>query len=223
LILFREIARRGHEIGSHGLNHQLVSKLSLKEFTNDLSESMARLEDSTQKKIIYYRAPSWSISKENLEVLTILEGKGIICDSSLQPFQTPLSGIDGLPIEPYVPILNGRALNLIEFPPTVCNLTNNVKVSYAGGFYLRFFPYWFIHGMLKKLNKLREGMVYIHPWEIQSNIPKVKALAHLKFIQYYNLTSTITKLENLLRDFKFSSLGEVIHGRIYPEKCLDYV
>jgi polysaccharide deacetylase family protein (PEP-CTERM system associated) len=221
--LVREIAKRGHEIGSHGLNHRLVSNLTIKEFTEDLSESIARLEDNTQEKIIYYRAPSWSISKERLEVLTILEGHGIICDSSLQPFQTPLSGIDGLPSEPYVPILNGRALKLIEFPPTVCNLSNNVKVSYAGGFYLRFFPYWFIHKMLKKLNKIREGMVYIHPWEIQSNIPRVKTPAHLKFIQYYNLTSTLKKLENLLKDFKFLSLGEVTHGRIYPEKCLDYV
>jgi polysaccharide deacetylase family protein (PEP-CTERM system associated) len=222
-LLVKEIVSRGHEIGSHGLNHRLVSKLSMKEFEIDLKESLARIEDITQKKITYYRAPSWSISKEKLEVLTILEDNGIICDSSLQPFQTPLSGIDGLPSEPYVPILNGRALKLIEFPPTVCHLFNNVKFSYAGGFYLRFFPYWFIQKMLKKLNKIREGMVYIHPWEIDSNIPKIRTMAHLKFVQYYNLRTTLEKLEKLLKDFAFMSLGEVIKGKIYPEKCLDHV
>lgn len=221
--LVKEIDSRGHEIGSHGLNHRLVSELSINEFTVDFVESKAILEDIIGKKICYYRAPSWSISKEKLEVLFILEEHGIICDSSLQPFQTPLSGINGAPSEPFIPILNGRTLKLIEFPPTVCNVLNHLKVPYAGGFYLRFFPYWFIENGLKKLNTEREGMVYIHPWELDPNIPRLMTRPHIKFIHYYNLSKSKWKLEKLLKAFKFSTIGEVIQGKKYPEKCLDKV
>jgi polysaccharide deacetylase family protein (PEP-CTERM system associated) len=219
--LVREINNRGHEIGSHGLNHRLVSELSLNDFRTDLMESLDILEDVSGKKITFYRAPSWSISKEKLDVLLILEDQGIICDSSLQPFQTPLSGINGLPIEPYIPILKGRELNLIEFPPTVCHLPCNLKLPYAGGFYLRFFPYWFIQSCLKKLNKQRGGMVYIHPWEIDPKIPRLLNPPHIKFIQYYGIENTVVKLEKLLSSFQFSNIGEVIKDKEYPKKCLD--
>lgn len=220
--LIREIAERGHEIGSHGYNHRLVSQLSIKEFASDFVLSLDILEDVIGKKILNYRAPSWSISKERLEVLFILESYGITCDSSLQPFQTPLSGINGLPCEPFFPLLKGRALNLVEFPPTVYDLSNHIKVPYAGGFYLRFLPYWFIHCCLNNLNRKRAGMVYIHPWELDTKIPRMTTAMHIKFIQYYGLAHTFTKLEKLLKNFQFANMGEVIKGKVYPQKSLDF-
>jgi polysaccharide deacetylase family protein (PEP-CTERM system associated) len=212
--LVQEIVKRGHEIGSHGVNHQLVSQLSIKEFKTDLIESLSLLEDASGKVVRYYRAPSWSISKEKLEVLLIMEEYGIICDSSLQPFKTPLSGISGLPKDPYIPVLGNRVLNLIEFPPTVCDLG---KFPYAGGFYLRLFPYWFIRYCLKKLNERRAGLVYIHPWELDQNGPKILASPHIRFIHHYGIKGTVPKLNDLLQDFQFASIGDVIKGQDYPQ------
>jgi polysaccharide deacetylase family protein (PEP-CTERM system associated) len=217
--LVQEILKRGHEIGSHGLNHHLVSQQTIKEFKTDFIESISILEEASGNKIKYYRAPTWSISKEKLEVLTILEEYGINCDSSLQPFKTPLSGISGLPREPYIPVLQNRALKLIEFPPTVCDF---FKVPYAGGFYLRFFPYWFIRQCLKKRNESRAGMVYIHPWELDSNLPKIIASPHIQFIHHYGVKDTETKLKKLLQDFQFTSIGEVIKGQNYPEISIEH-
>lgn len=218
--LVHEITRRGHEIGSHGMNHKLVSQLTLGEFSHDLQHSIHILEQTAQMKITYYRAPSWSISREKLGALEILEQQGITCDSSLQPFKTPLSGINGLPTDPYYPMLNGRKLGLIEFPPTVLNVSQRNTLPYAGGFYFRFFPYPFIYRQLKARNVTKPGLVYIHPWELEPKIPKWKAKPHKYFIHYHNLMNTEKKLDRLLRDFQFAPIGQVIDGNVYPERSI---
>lgn len=214
--LIRDIMKRGHEVGSHGMNHQLVSELSTKEFEHDLYESINTLAGITGKEILYYRALSWSISINQINVLRIIERYGIICDSSLQPFQTPLSGIKGIKTDPFVPILNGRKLNMIEFPPTVWSISKNIRIPYAGGFYFRLFPYKFIYSQLKQHNKTRSGMIYIHPWEIDDSVSKVHAPLHAKLVHYHNLENTETKFRSLLKDFSFTTLGNVIADQNYP-------
>lgn len=208
--LINEIVHRGHEIGSHGMNHQLVYKQSIEEFKRDVFQSIQTLEELSGQKIRFYRAPSWSISQDRLEVLHFLEQNGIICDSSLQPFKTPLSGINGIPIQPFKPIIKGKSLNLIEFPPTVMNVSRNLSFPFAGGFYLRFFPYQMIKKLLTYVNLKRPGMVYVHPWEIDPKIPRWKTSLLIKIIQYYRLQSTEIKLRKLLKEFDFAPIGEVL-------------
>lgn len=209
--LVREIVKRGHEIGSHGMNHQLVSGQSMEEFKKDFKQSIAILEKIAKQKIKYYRAPSWSISEDRLEVLSFLEKNGIICDSSLQPFKTPLSGINGIPTQPFKPIVLGQKLDLVEFPPTIMKLNKHVSVPFAGGFYLRLFPSKVISQMLRSVNKNRPGMVYIHPWELDTEIPRWETSWFIQIIQYHKLHSTERKLRSLLKEFKFAPLGQVIN------------
>jgi len=209
--LVREIVARGHEIGSHGMNHQLVSGQSIKDFKKDFRQSIATLEKISKQEIRFYRAPSWSISQDKLEVLSFLENSGIICDSSLQPFKTPLSGINGIPTSPFKPILTGgEKLDLIEFPPSVLKLNRQLSIPFAGGFYLRFFPSAVIVKFLRTINKSRPGMVYIHPWELDSKIPRWKTSLFIRFIQYYRLQSTERTLRRLLNEFEFAPIGKVI-------------
>ncbi|MGV3464185.1 MAG: polysaccharide deacetylase family protein, partial [Heyndrickxia sp.] len=163
--LIQEIQKRGHEIGSHGMNHQLVYKQTIEEFKSDFKQSIAILESLTGEKIKYYRAPSWSITEDRLEVLAFLEQSGVECDSSLQPFKTPLSGIKGIPVHPFHPIICEKEHHLIEFPPTVMQIGNNLTFPFAGGFYLRFFPFQMVRRLLKLVNKDRPGLIYVHPWE----------------------------------------------------------
>lgn len=205
-----EIIERGHEIGSHGMNHQLVSGQSVEEFKRDFKQSIKILENITNQKVKYYRAPSWSISQDRLEVLFFLEKNGIVCDSSLQPFKTPLSGINGIPTQPFKPVILGRKLDLVEFPPTIIKLNRYLSVPFAGGFYLRLLPSPVIAHLLRAINNKRPGMIYIHPWEIDSTIPRWKTSWYIKIIQYHRLHSTERKLRLLLKQFKFAPLGEVI-------------
>ncbi|WP_075619600.1 polysaccharide deacetylase family protein [Paenisporosarcina indica] len=211
--LVREIVTRGHEIGSHGMNHQLVSGQSIEEFKKDFKQSIAILEKIAKQKIKFYRAPSWSISEDRLEILSYLEKNGIICDSSLQPFKTPLSGINGIPTRPFKPIITGQKLDLVEFPPTIMRLHKHFSVPFAGGFYLRLFPWKVISKLLRIINKTRPGMVYIHPWELDSSIPRFKTSWLIQIIQYHRLHSTERTLRNLIHEFEFAPLGQVIKNQ----------
>lgn len=210
--LVREIVGHGHEIGSHGMNHQLVSGQSIEDFKSDFNQSIAILEKISEQKIKYYRAPSWSISQDKLEVLSFLENNGIICDSSLQPFKTPLSGISGIPLHPFKPIVLGSKLELIEFPPTIYKPNKRLSIPFAGGFYLRLFPSTVIAHLLRIVNKKRPGMIYIHSWELDSTIPRWKTSWLIHIIQYYRLHSTDRTLRLLFNEFEFAPLGKVLQN-----------
>jgi polysaccharide deacetylase family protein (PEP-CTERM system associated) len=60
--LVKRIADGGHEIGSHGYGHELVTRLSPDEFRDDVARAKAVLEDLTGREVRGYRAPSFSIT-----------------------------------------------------------------------------------------------------------------------------------------------------------------
>ncbi|WP_336787921.1 DUF3473 domain-containing protein [Paenibacillus sp. MMO-177] len=218
--LIEDIARRGHEIASHGYWHQLVTSQSLEAFREDVRDSKEILERITGRTVTLYRAPSWSMEPERYEALNILAEQGFVCDSSMQPFRTPLSGIAGAPHQPFTPLLNDMETGVIEFPPSVTEVAG-MTVPFSGGFYLRAIPYAFVKWALSRVNKTRPGMIYIHPWEIDPGQPRVQTSAFIKLIQYYGLNGTVSKLEQLLNDFSFQPLGEVIRSHTnYPKHRL---
>ncbi|MBP1154246.1 MULTISPECIES: DUF3473 domain-containing protein [unclassified Paenibacillus] len=218
--LVLDIARQGHEVGSHGGWHRLVSQQTLEEFRQDLLFSKHTLERILNKPVTLYRAPSWSISPNRFRVLEILSEEGFVCDSSIQPFRTPLSGIAGAPLVPFYPIVEGKRLDILEFPPTVLNICK-MRIPFSGGFYLRAAPYAMISWALSHLNKTRPGMIYIHPWELDRQHPRLNAApSYKRFIHYFNMDSTHCKLNRLLNEFEFGSLGEVIKQGSYPALSL---
>lgn len=207
--LVKEISNRGHEIGSHGYYHKMVSEMTEEEFREDLKKSLQLIGMLIDKPVKYYRAPSWSISSNNLWPIDIMLQEGIICDSSMQPFKTYLSGDSKLPTSAFIPVINGIQKNIVEIPSTTYHFAN-LNIPFAGGAYLRFFPKFLIKKMLKRTNKNRAGMVYIHPWEIDSNQPKIKCSLLTKIIHYTNTSTTLKKLEMLLNNFEFVTLGTYI-------------
>ncbi|MDF2523518.1 MAG: pgdA 6 [Clostridiales bacterium] len=216
--LIRDIANDGHEIGSHGGWHKMVSKMEKEEFRTDLLFSKHLLEAITGKECNMFRAPSWSISSDNFWVLEVLEEEGFICDSSIQPFKTPLSGINGSPLYPFHPVIRGRQLKLIEFPSTVLSMAP-FMIPFAGGFYLRALPYFVVKNALRRVNKHREGMIYVHPWELDIDQPKLNFPRHLRMIHYLNLKTTREKLSSLIKEFDFVPLGEIIEDK----KCSSHI
>lgn len=202
--LVKEIAGRGHVIASHGYWHEKLYELTREELTLDLKRSLRQLEDITGKKIRFFRAPSWTYDKRSEYLHEVLMEEGILVDSSLQPFRTPLSGVGGAPLEPFYPKMNQKQSNVLEFPVPVCKL-GPLRIPFCGGFYFRVLPYRFIHHCLKKTLKQRDCFVYIHPWEIDSKQPKPKAPLYIKLIHNYGIKSTERKLEKLLKNFTFSN------------------
>jgi polysaccharide deacetylase family protein (PEP-CTERM system associated) len=210
--LIEDIKDRGHEIGTHGYSHTSIKKQMPSEFEEDLLKSIGILEDITKDKIRGHRACEFSIGEETSWAIDILKANGLKYDSSVFPVKTHLYGVPDAPLYPYhisssnIKIDNPEN-NFLEFPLSVYKLPivhKNIPV--AGGFYLRFFPYWFINLALKKINKMGQpAIVYAHPWEFDFGQPRVNSL---KQGHYYRLSTTEEKFKKLLKDFKFGSIKD---------------
>jgi Domain of unknown function (DUF3473) len=82
----------------------------------------------------------------------------------------------------------------------------------AGGGYLRLFPYKFTAWAIHHLNEAERqpAMVYLHPWEIDPDQPRISASWLSRFRHYNNLGSTETKCLRLLDDFSWAPMEDVL-------------
>jgi polysaccharide deacetylase family protein (PEP-CTERM system associated) len=151
-----------------------------------------------------FRAPFFSIKKENLWTLDVLKEEGFIYDSSIFSGNTFRSGIKGF--EKKIHILpNG----LIEFPITNFSLMNFDMGS--GGAYYRILPYNYFKKKLKQIINEQHALFYFHPWELDEKQPYIKGLnSRAVYTHYFNLSQTKRKLERLLNDFEFHSLQDIL-------------
>lgn len=205
--LIKKLYDNGHEIASHSNSHKLVYNMTPNEFKEDLRVSCDRLEQIIGKKIIGYRAPSWSVKEENIEwFYDILHEQGIKYSSSIYPSYTYLYGIPNFPTKPLFPKINGKESEILEIPQSLVSLGNK-KIGFAGGFYLRFFPKWFIESVIKKKNKNGESVfLYLHPREIEPDTESMNLKLDFpeNIIHYYGLKKCSNKLENLINSFSKS-------------------
>jgi hypothetical protein len=65
------------------------------------------------------------------------------------------------------------------------------------------FPHW------RTTSEGQPAMVYLHPWEIDPDQPRIKAGLRSRLRHYTNLSRMENKLERLLQDFRFSTLSDV--------------
>lgn len=202
--LIREIHRQRHEIASHGYAHKLVYKQSKEEFKEDLRKSIDIIENIIEEKVLGYRAPYFSITEDVLWVLEILKQEGLKYDASIFPLKRKLYGVKDIgQIN-----ING----IIEFPASKTSILG-YEFPFGGGGYLRLFPYRITNWAIKKLNKKgKSAMVYIHPYEIDTEDRNnyesfdVKITKFTKFTQEFNREKTEYKIKALLRDFEFTTI-----------------
>ncbi len=88
--------------------------------------------------------------------------------------------------------------------------TNYDILSWDDPFYLRAMPFWLLKFLLKKVNKTRAGMIYIHLWEVYSKTPRLKLPLSSRFITYYGIGSALNKVKGLLKNFDFAPVREVL-------------
>lgn len=210
----REIYDKGHEIASHAYSHNTLDKLGETKFEEEIEKSVGLLESITGEKPIGFRAPSFSINNSTKWAFKILKDYAFKYDSSIFPIKTMLYGVPNAPLHPYRPSMNDVAQHdpdgdIIEFPMTVFKLGKNIPV--AGGFYLRILPLWFLKLAIKRVNKNRPAIIYVHPWETYPHTPRLKIPLFSKFVTYYGINSALKKFEGLLKTFKFTPVSEVLN------------
>ena len=207
--LIREIHSQGHEIASHGYNHRLVYGLSTQEFREDLRLSRDILQDITGVPVLGYRAASYSIVKRSIWALDILIEEGFVYDSSIFPVYHDRYGMPGAMRHPHV--VTRSVGSIIEFPPATLKVGKSV-FPVAGGGYLRLLPMSLTRHAMRRLNEREKqiAVVYLHPWEIDPDQPRIKGKLLSRLRHYVNLDSTFMKLDTLLTDFRFESLRTLI-------------
>ena len=208
--LVRTIHARGHEVASHGYAHQRVYTQAPAQFRQETERSLRLLEDLIGTHVYGYRAASYSITKDSLWALDILGEAGFTYDSSIFPIRHDRYGIPGYPRFSHVLKGHGGG-QLIEFPISTVRWAG-ANVPIAGGGYFRLFPYALIAWGLRSINhrERQSALIYLHPWEIDPDQPRIPAGTMARFRQYVNLQKTEPRLSRLLQDFRFSTMVDVL-------------
>jgi polysaccharide deacetylase family protein (PEP-CTERM system associated) len=206
--LVRDIQRAGHEIGCHGYWHRLIYRQTPDEFRADVRRARQLLEDLTGRAVTAYRAPSFSVTRQSLWALDVLIEEGFHYDSSIYPTLHDRYGLPGAPRWPHRVVRPSG--ELWEFPPAL--YTNALyPLPVGGGGYFRLYPYAVTRHGLRTINaRGKPFAVYLHPWELDPEQPRLPASRLRAFRHYVNLHKTERRLVKLLRDFPLGTLTEVL-------------
>ena len=206
--MVREIVARGHEPACHSYWHRTVYSLTPEEFRDDTRLACDRIEQAGGVKVLGYRAPTWSITKESEWALDVLAELGFAYDSSIFPIQHDLYGIPGAGRFPYVHQLKQGA-TLLEFPPATVKIAG-ATLPAAGGGYLRILPLGYTHFAFRQFERQSSAplIVYLHPWEVDPDQPRIAGRLKSRLRHYTKLDAMKGKLRGLLEQYKFGPLRD---------------
>ena len=201
--LVREVARRGHEIGTHTYSHELIFRMEPAAFKADVERSLAGLQDLTGQPILGFRAPEFSVSHLRHWCFEILAELGLRYDSSVFPLPHVRYGIPEAPRHPFE--ISTPAGTIHEFPLATWDV-GRFHLPVAGGSYFRLLP---AHLLRRALNALdeneRTAVLYFHPYEFHTGwlVPSQRAWRNLRAS---NLKFTLSRI--LLHNFRTKLIGE---------------
>jgi polysaccharide deacetylase family protein (PEP-CTERM system associated) len=207
--MIRRIADVGHELACHSYAHREVFTLSRDEFYEDTHRAKSILEDAGGVPVNGYRAPSFSINDKTEWAFEILAKLGFRYDSSIFPIRHLNFRMQGAPSSPFL-IPTGEGV-ILEFPMTTLQIFGG-RAPLAGGAYLRFLPYWYTCWGIRYLNESQgvPACVYLHPWELDPEQPRMKGSFTARLRHYFGLRQTEQKFRHLLVDFAFQTLGNLV-------------
>ena len=211
--LLDKIINDGHEIAFHTMRHSRIDSLNFKE---KFTEEIKLFDKITSKRSKGFRAPSFSLNHSSSWLIDVLSDNNYQYDSSVMPAKTKLYGIPNADVKPYR--ISSSSLEqddpsnkIIEFPLLTTRLLG-YNIPACGGFYLRFLPLKIIEEAVK--NNMKKGIpatFFIHSWELTPEfMPKIDLPFSDSFITYYNIGKALSKMDILIKKFKFTSFERFI-------------
>jgi polysaccharide deacetylase family protein (PEP-CTERM system associated) len=167
------------------------------------------LEDIGGVAVQGYRAPSFSIGKNNLWAFDELLAAGYRYTSSVYPIAHDHYGMPDWPRFAQ-PVREG----LLEVPVTTLRKFNRNFPSSGGG-YFRLLPYALSRWMIQQVNAQdrQAAIFYFHPWEIDAGQPRVPGIdAKTRFRHYVNIGRMDDRLQQLLADFRWGRMDHIFLG-----------
>lgn len=209
--LIKEIVDDGHEIGSHSYSHPLIYELSPEEFRADTIKANQAIKSAVGIQAKIYRAPGFSITRETTWAFDILMDLDFEVDLSVFPAKRAHGGMAGyFANHPHV-LMETKNKKLIGLPMNYGELIG-LKFMYGGGGYFRLLPYAATRFMFCRTNY---NMTYFHPRDFDYSQPRLKNLSSLRtFKSYVGLKTSMKKLDQLLCDFEFQTVGNFMESYI---------
>jgi polysaccharide deacetylase family protein (PEP-CTERM system associated) len=207
--MVRRIVAGGHELASHGYEHERAGNLAADGFFADVALAKAVLEDISGSLVHGYRAPSFSIGEHNRWAYDCLAKAGYKYSSSVYPIRHDHYGSpDGSRFA------HMAHTDVLEVPIATARLFRT-NVPAGGGGYFRLMPYPLSRWLLRRVNRYdaEPAIFYFHPWEIDPDQPRVEGVdAKTRFRHYVNLERTARRLGMLLKDFRWDRMDHVVFG-----------
>ena len=221
--LVRAIAADGHEIASHGMTHRPLWVLDRESFRAELRAFRAAVRAALgHDSSVGFRAPTFSLDRGTAWALDVLREEGFTWDSSVFPLRVKLYGVSGAPLGIYRPAAADLTAHdplgpILEFPVAVGTF-GPLRVPVAGGFYLRALPLAVLRSALDRIARERPFVLYLHPWECVSDLPRVPLAPADALITYLNLGTVLGKLEHLLERYPFTTMSGILerYGHLAP-------
>ena len=205
--LIRRIVDAGHEIASHGWDHQRVFTMDAAAFRADLARARIALEDAGGRRVTGYRAPSFSIDTRNLWAFNELAEAGYAYSSSVAPVAHDHYGWRDAPRYVFRPLTDAP---LVELPVTVAKVGGR-HLATGGGFF-RLLPAALTDLAVRQVNADgHAGIFYFHPWEVDPAQPRVRqAPLRSKVRHYARLGAMAGKLRGLIARHDWGRVDTVV-------------
>lgn len=202
----RKIADAGHQIGCHTYQHELLTNFDKKALFEDTRKAKLLIEDAIGKEINAFRAPAFSITRDNLFAFEVLGELGFKIDCSIFPTTRDFGGMpDYGASEPR--IIDYQGYQFKEFPINPAKILGK-DIVFSGGGYFRLFPYSMIRYFTKKQNYT---MSYFHPSDFDPDQPNMTHLSYRQRIKNrIGLNGAFNKYIKYLDEFEFINLATAI-------------
>ncbi|HPD30992.1 MAG TPA: DUF3473 domain-containing protein [Phycisphaerae bacterium] len=215
------IQSAGHEIASHGYGHELMYRLTPRQFEEDVRRSIEIIGSQTGRRPLGYRAPAFSITRESLWGGPILASLGFRYSSSIFPIRKARYGIHDAPRIPH----RWSNCDLVEFPLTTLRVFG-CHVPVCGGGYMRLLPWWVHAHAIGSMNAGgHPAVVYLHPYELASDEVDLFRRAGLRFstsrrvMQSLWRSRVLPRLTRLFEAFRFAPITQVFEAINLPGLC----
>ena len=104
----------------------------------------------------------------------------------------------------------GNGLSIREFPLPTLDV-GPLRLPLAGGAYLRFMPPAIFRWGLKRFARAGgPSVLYLHPWEIDHDQPRLATSWRIRVNHYHNLHRTLGRVRALLERYAFEPVSRVL-------------
>lgn len=209
--LVEKIHKAGHEIASHGFDHTMITEMTPEAFREDIRKSKAIIEGIIGTSVTGYRAPTFSITEKTSWAYDILLQEGYSYSSSVFPVWHDRYGWPKFGNHPRK-MGSGKNGEFWEIPLTVGSI-GPFRLPFGGGGYLRAYPLTLTNALFRRLERDgRHGIVYIHPWELDSRHPAIQAPFLRRLRHYIGIPKMREKLIGLLRSMPFGTVAQLLEA-----------